>query len=190
MAARTAVEVMEVLTEDPPDVRQQVTTETTAVQKAAVTDIPMTATTATQIEEVHSEEAVTEEVTAIPTAEATAAPKTEVTVSRRAAETTATPREEAMAAAKEGTSALQEEECHSTPQTGRREDLTAILKEDRDIPKAEVSDRAEAVLSEIRIAEAVSEADRHHRAETTSIPAESHRLSRIHTNSAMPTSRI
>ncbi len=181
MVARTAVAVMEILTEDPPDV-QQVTAETTAVQKAAVTDIQTTATMAIQIEEVHSEEAVTEEVTA--------APRTEVTDSRKDVAAMAIPREEAMAAAKEETSDHPEEEYLSISQTDLQEGLTAIQKEDLATLKEEASDRAEDVLSAIRTTEAVSEADRHLLAETTSTQAESHRLSRIHINSAMPTSRI
>lgn len=181
MVAMTAATVMEILTEDPPDV-QQVTAEATAVQKAAVTDIQTTATTAIQIEGVHSEEAVTEEVTA--------ALRTEVTDSRKDVVAMATPREEATAAAKEETSGHPEEECLSISLTDLQEGLTAIQKEDLATLKEEASDRAEDVLSAIRTTEAVSEADRHLLAETTSTQAESHRLSQIHTNSAMPTSRI
>lgn len=187
MEARTTVAVMEILTEDPPDVRVA-TTGATAVQKAAATDTQMTATTAIQIEEVHSEEAVTEEVTVVLKVEATAVPRAEVMDSRKDAAATATPREGVTAAVKAETSARQEEESHSI-QTDRQEGLTAVLKEGRAL-KEEVSDRAEAAHSEARTTEAVSEADRLLRAETTSIQTESHRLSRIHINSAMLTSRI
>ncbi len=114
--------------------------------------------------------------------------RAEVMDSRKDAAATATPREGVTAAVKAETSARQEEESHSI-QTDRQEGLTAVLKEGRAL-KEEVSDRAEAAHSEARTTEAVSEADRLLRAETTSIQTESHRLSRIHINSAMLTSRI